>query len=183
MKVGTFVAKENIDVTPEEQSVNVDRFKSAIKKYFPQVKAEYFTYKSETVKSLTVTFKDVVPNGKFRVHSSADNRFIRPKDLVYPTGYISIILYSEMGYDEAEVGRSYEWKSMGHPDGWSPELNKHGYALYLLWHGEHKAYRRQIKSGLEVTNHFFYGTELSDLDFENSLKTIADISNSWTAER
>lgn len=175
MKVGTFVGQEHIRITDTERKAILERVRAILKECFPD-QTPKITYKSnmDSLNCLVITAENAVPSGTFRTMKGED-WFVRSGDVIAPNGTIQIILYSEMGYDEAEVGKFYEWEKMGHPKDWRPEYDKHSYSLSFLWNGIHRGYRKQHTSGLGLKGSYHYGTELSDLTFEDNFRMVAKI--------
>lgn len=171
MKVGTFVAKEKLPITEKETNDFQNIIVALIKKHFPSysfrdnVEVEhkggytYIRYKNLFTKNIT-----------YRVTGTGDNWFVKNGDLVMPCSGLVFMLTKSKGYDEAKVGKFYEWK-----EGFTPEYDCEGYSAYLIWSGLHKSKGHRYADGLSVNEHYQYGTEISDLDFTNAMASIANI--------
>lgn len=171
MQIGTFVGQETLEFSQAEIENVKKMFEDTIRRYFVCKNITVEEHYESSMKYIQITAHDVVYPGKRRVIGLGDDWFIRTGDIIDPKGNISIIVRSQMGYDEAKVGKFYEW-----PKGWKAPNDVHQYEITLCWPGRHKTYRHHHWGGLDIKQHYFWGTEFSDMKegLDGGIHTICE---------
>lgn len=164
MKLGTFVGRETVCLSDAEIQYISKKVSNLFKeklgklvKVNTKVKTTYDNKGTELV--INFTFK----NEETR-RSLKNNARFKPS-------FIMCMFFKHKGYDEAEVGRFYEWK-----DDYKPTLNKESYTLKCDMYGDYCGYnRKNIERCVGIARSVYeYGTELEDLNINEIDKKIID---------
>lgn len=161
MKLGTFVCKQFLTVTPEEIKYVSDEIQNAFKLSNTECKIT-------NIESSFITF---------RIYTDKMDKNYRTGsgDLVHPY-YIKVSFCSQNGYDEAVHGKSYTWA-----EGYQPAYDIHSYSVTIDIIGhERRKHSRRIDHFVGICNTTYnYGTELGELKISDSISRMLDEMNHW----
>lgn len=163
MKLGTFVGKGSMTLGKDEREKFINKIKHILGVLFPNDKYEI----NEDTGYIT-----------FRVYLDYKTRRDR-KGNTYMPKYIRMTFRKSYGYDEAVVGKFYEWE-----EGFVPEYNVTSFSCTTDLIGHYRRYRaRNVETFVGITQtNYQYGTEFEDFDFYAPLGAIASYISCSTFE-
>lgn len=162
MKIGTFVGKEFVLPTSEEQDYVENIINKVMNNSFSNPHYKIEKRVSDFTKSVIF---DVV--GQFDKTEYRD----REGNTYLPT-HIRVSFHKNNGYDEKVYGKPWELRERGI----TPPYDITSFSCSVDFFGHFRAYRRRTTDtfvGITPTN-YSYGTELTDLDCEMGLRNISN---------
>ena len=164
MKIGTFVGKEFIKLTADEKNAII----AEVNKAYPNINVKDMKIIETDNKYMQMLHIDLfLFDGVSTFRDDANNTVI-PKHLL-------ISICHQRGYDEAEVGKCYEWE-----DGFTPEYNLTSFSCSITLHGDEREYKhKHFQKGVGLKNTYSYGSELDDLEIFTNLTKIQKYINNF----